>query len=85
MRVIKSRRMGCLGHIARMGEMRNVYSILVGKPEGKRPHGRPGRRWEGNIGQDLREMRLEVDWIRLAQERDQWQFLVKSVMNLRVP
>jgi hypothetical protein len=58
-RVIKSSGMRCAGHVARMGEMRNAYNISVGKPEGKRPFGRPRRRWENNIGMDLREIRWE--------------------------
>jgi hypothetical protein len=73
-----------VGHVAHI-EMRNVYSIFVGKPEGKRPLGRPRRRWEDNIRMDLREIGWEgVDWIFLAQGREQWQNLVNTVMNLRV-
>jgi hypothetical protein len=68
-----------------MGEKRNAYMILVGKPEGKRPLGRPRRRWEDNIKMDLREIWGGVDWIDLAQDRDQWRPLVNTVMNLRVP
>jgi hypothetical protein len=69
-----------------MGEKRNAYRILVGKPEGKIPLGRPRRRWVDNIGIDLREMELDgADWIDLAHERDQWRVLVNTVMNLRVP
>jgi hypothetical protein len=65
-----------------MGEVRNAYSILVGKPEGRRPLGRPRRRWEDNIGMDLREVRFEdVDWIHLAQDRDKWRALVNTVMK----
>jgi hypothetical protein len=68
-----------------MGEKRNAYTILVGKPEGKRPLGRPRRRWEDNIRMDLREIRWDgMDWIDLAQDRDQWKALVNVVMNLRV-
>jgi hypothetical protein len=68
------------------GRMRNVYNILVGKPEGKRPLGRPWDRWEDNIRIDLREVELQsVDWMYLAQDRDQWRALVNTVMNLRVP
>jgi hypothetical protein len=69
-----------------MRESRGVYKVLVGKPEGKRPLGRPKRCWEVNIRMDLKETDWEsVDWIRLAQERDQQQALVNTVMNLRVP
>jgi hypothetical protein len=67
-----------------MGRMRNAYKILVGKPEGKRPLGRPRRRWEDNIKMNLREIEWEgVDWIRVPQDRDQWRALVNMVMNLR--
>jgi hypothetical protein len=84
--MIKSRRMRWAGHVARMGEMRNVYRILVGKPEGKRPLGTPRRRWVDNIKMDLRETGWNhLDWIELAQDRDQWRALVKTVMNLWVP
>jgi hypothetical protein len=69
-----------------MGEKRNVYRLLVGKPEGKRPLGRPRRRWIDNIKNDLLELGVSVvDWIGLAQERYRWRALVNSVMNLRVP
>jgi hypothetical protein len=68
-----------------MGEERKVYKVLVGKPEGKRPLGRPRRRWEDWIRMDLREIGLgSVDWIRLAQDRDRWRVVVSAVMNLRV-
>jgi hypothetical protein len=68
-----------------MGEKRNVYRLLVGKPEGKRPLGRPRRRWMDNIKMDLSEIGLSVvDWIGLAQDRYRWRTLVNSVMNLRV-
>jgi hypothetical protein len=68
-----------------MGEKRNAYRILVGKPEGRRPLGRPRRRWVDNIEMDLREIgRDGVDWVCLAQDRDQWRALVNMVMNLRV-
>jgi hypothetical protein len=69
-----------------MGETRNAYRILVGKPEGKRPLGRPRRRWVDNNKMDLTEIGWDdVDWIELAQDRDQWRALVNTVMNLRVP
>jgi hypothetical protein len=69
-----------------MGETRNAYRILVGKPEGMRPLGKPRHRWVDNIKIDLREIRWDgVDWIDLAQDRDQWRALVNTVMNLRVP
>jgi hypothetical protein len=69
-----------------MGEKRNVYSLLVGKPEGKRPLERPRRRWIDNIKMDLLEIGLSVvDWIGLAQDRCSWRALVNSVMNFRVP
>jgi hypothetical protein len=81
----KSRRMGWAGHVARMGEERKVYKVLVGKPEGKRPLGRPRRRWEDGIRMDLREIGLGgVDWIRLAQDRDRWRAAASAVMNFRV-
>ena len=84
--VIKSRRMGWAGHVARMGEERGVYRVLVGKPETKRPLGRPRRRWVDNIRMDLQEVECGyVDWIGLAQDRDSWRTLVSAVMNLRVP
>jgi hypothetical protein len=69
-----------------MGEMRNVYRLLVGKPEGKRPLGRPRRWWMDNIKMDLLGIGLNVvDWIGLAQDRYRWRALVNSVMNLRIP
>jgi hypothetical protein len=72
-------------HVARMGEERKVYMDLVGKPEGKRPLGRPRLRWEDGIRMDVRKIGLEVvDWIRLAQDRDRWRAVVSVVMNLRV-
>jgi hypothetical protein len=73
-------------HIARMGESRGVYSVLVGKPKGKRPLGRPRRRWEDNIEMDLQEIVYGgMDWMELAQDRDRWRALVNAAMNLRVP
>jgi len=85
-RVIKSRRMRWAGHVTLMGEGRGVYRLLVGKPEGKRPLGRPRRRWEDNIWMDIQEVGLGyVDWIGLTQDRDRWRTLVSAVMNVRVP
>ena len=85
-RVIKLRRMRWTGHVARMGEERRVYRVLLGKPEGRRPLGRPRRRWVNNIRTDLQEVGCEyMDWIGLAQDRDRWRTLVSAVMNLRVP
>ena len=85
-RVIKSRRMRWAGHVARIGEEREVYRVLVGKPEGRRPLGRPRRRWADNIKIDLQEVGcVYMDWIGLAQDRDRWRTLVSAVMNLRVP
>ena len=85
-RAIKSRRMRWAGHVARMVEEREVYRVLVGKPEGRRPLGRPGRRWVDNIRMDLHEVGCEyLDWIGLAQDRDRWRTLVSAVMNVRVP
>jgi hypothetical protein len=85
-RIIKSRRMKWKGHVARMGENRNVYRLLVGKPEGKRPLGRPRCRRIGNIQMDRLEIGLNVvDLIGLAQDRYSWRALVNSVMKLWVP
>jgi hypothetical protein len=85
-RVIKSRRMRGVGHVARMGEGRGVYRVLVGRPEVKKPLGRPRRRWEDNIKMDLREIWIDgSNWIQLAQDRVQWRACVNTVMNLRVP
>ncbi|KAJ4447060.1 hypothetical protein ANN_09049 [Periplaneta americana] len=85
-RNIKSRRLRWAGHVARMGESRNAYRVLVGRPEGKRPLGRPRRRWEDNIKKDLREVGYDDrDWINLAQDRDRWRAYVRAAMNLRVP
>jgi len=84
-RVIKSRRMRWAGHVVRMGEERGVYRVLLGKPEGKRPLGRPRHRWM-DIRMDLQEVGCGyMDWIGLAQDRDRWRTLVSAVMNLRVP
>jgi hypothetical protein len=84
--MITSRRMRWEGHVARMGEKRNACRILVGKPKGKRPLGRPRRRWVDNIEIYLREIGWDdIDWIDLTQDRDQWRTLVNTVMNLQVP
>jgi hypothetical protein len=83
-RQVKSRRMRWAGHVARMGEEKKVYKVLVGKPEGRRPLGRPRRRWEDGVRMDLRKIVLgSVDWIRLSQDRDRWRAVVSAVMNLR--
>ncbi|KAJ4427457.1 hypothetical protein ANN_25102 [Periplaneta americana] len=85
-RNLKSRRLRWAGHVARMGESRNAYRVLVGRPEGKRPLGRPRRRWEDNIKMDLREVGYDDrDWLNLAQDRDRWRAYVRAAMNLRVP
>jgi ribosome biogenesis protein Nip4 len=69
-----------------MGERRGVYRVLVEKPEGKKPLGRPRRRWENNIKKDLKEVGCgDRDWIQLAENKDRWRALVNAVMNLRVP
>jgi len=74
------------GHVARMGEGRGIYRFLVGKLEGRRPLGRPRRRWVDNIRMDLQEVVcVYMDWIGLAQDRESWRKLVSAVMNLRVP
>jgi hypothetical protein len=84
-RVIKARRMSWAVHVERMVEVRGAYNILVGRPEGRRPLGRPRRRWEDSIKMDLREIGFgDVDWIHLAQDRDRWRAVVNTVMNLRV-
>jgi len=84
--VIKWRKMRWAGHVARMGEERGVYRVLVGKPEGRRPQGRPRRRWVDNIRTNLKEVGCgNMDWIGLAQDRDRWRTLVSAVMNFRVP
>jgi hypothetical protein len=85
-RVIKSRRLGWAGHVARTGEGRGVYRVLVGKPEGKRRLGRPRGRWEDNVRMNLQEVGCGCeDWMVLAQDRDTWRALVSAVRNFRVP
>jgi len=85
-RVLKSRRMRWAGHGACMGEVRGVYRVLVGKPEGKRPLGRPRCSWVDSIRMDLQEVGFGyIDWIGLAKDRDRWWRLVSAVMNFRVP
>jgi len=85
-RVIKSRGMRWAGHVACMGERKGVYMVLMGEPEGKRPLGRPRRRWEDNMKTDLQEVGCGgMDWIELAEDRDRRWALVNAVMNLRVP
>jgi hypothetical protein len=82
----KKGRMRWAGHVARMGEDRGVYTVLVGKPGGKRPLGRPRRRWEDNIKMDLQEFGgFRRDWMELAQDRDRWRALVGTVRNFQVP
>jgi len=84
-RVKKSKRIKWAGHVARMGEKRGVYRGLVGKPEGKRPLGRPRLRWEDDIKMDLQDVGCRVkDWIELAQGRNRWRALINALMNLRV-
>jgi hypothetical protein len=85
-RIMKARRMRWAGYVARMGEKRNSYRLLMGKPEGRMPLGRPRRRWLDNIRMDLVEVGwADVDWIGLAQDRGRWRALVNSVLNLPVP
>ena len=74
------------GHVALMDEEWGVYRVLVGKPEGRRPLGRPRRRWVDNIRMDLQEVGCGyMNWIKLAEDKDRWRTLVSAVMNLRVP
>ena len=73
------------GHNARMAERRGVYRVLVGKPEGKRPFGRPSHRWEDNIKMDLEVGCGGMDWIELVEDRDRWRALVNAVMNFQDP
>jgi hypothetical protein len=85
-RVVKSRRMRWAEHAARMGEGRGVHRVLVVKPEGKRPRGRPRRRWEDNLKMDLQDVGGGYgDWMELAKDRDRWRALVSTVMNFRLP
>jgi hypothetical protein len=85
-RITKSRRMRWVGHVAQIGQKMNAYRLLVGKPEEKRPLGRPRRRWMDNIRMDLVEVGWgDVDWIGLAQDRDRWRALVNSVLSIWVP
>jgi hypothetical protein len=80
--MIRSRRMRWAGHVARVGEKRNPFSILVGKPEAQKPLGRPRRRWLENIKIDLKEIEWDsMDWINLAHDGDQWRALVNTVMT----
>jgi hypothetical protein len=84
--MIKPRMMRWAGHVARMGGKRNAYRILVGKPEEKRPLGRPRHRWVDNIKMYLKEIGWGgMDWMDMPQVRDQWRALVNTVMNLWVP
>jgi hypothetical protein len=84
--VIKWKRMRWAGHVARMGERRGGYRVLLRKPEGKTPLGRPRHRWEDNIKMDLQEVGcVGMDWIEVAQDRERWRALVNAVMNFRVP
>jgi hypothetical protein len=84
--VIKPRRTRWAWHVARKGERRGVYRVLVAKPEGRRPPGRTRRRWDDNINMDLQEVGSGcTDWIDLAQNRDRWRALVNAVMDLRTP
>jgi hypothetical protein len=85
-RVVKLRQMRWAGHVGRMGEDRCVHRVLMGKPEGKRPLGRPRRRWENNIKMDYQEVGGGCgDWMELAQDRDRWRALVGRVRDSRVP
>ena len=84
--VIKSRRVTRAQHVARVGDRRGEYRVLVGKPEVKRPFGRIRHTWEDNLKMDLQKVGMGgMDWIELAQDRDRWRALVNAVMNIRVP
>ena len=84
-RVVKSRIMRWAGHVARMVEGTGLHRVLVGKPDGKRPLGRPTRRWEDNIKMDPQEVGGGGDWMELVQDRDRWRALVNTVTNFRFP
>ena len=85
-RIIKSRRLKWAGHVAGMEEGRSAFKILTGKPTGKRPLGRPNRRWEDNIRMDLEEISINAgNWVDSAQDRNYWKALVNTTLNLRVP
>jgi hypothetical protein len=84
--VIKSRRMSWAGHVARMGKGRGAYRILVGRPEGRRPLGRPRRRWEDDFKIDLQEVGWgDMVWIDMAQDKDRWRAVMNAVMIIRIP
>jgi hypothetical protein len=83
--IIISRRIRWAGHVPHMGDRRGAYRILVGRPEGKRPLGRPRLRWEDNVKMDLQEVGLGgIDWIDLAYDRGRWRAVVSAVMNLQI-
>ena len=83
---IKSRRLRWAGHVARMEEGRSAFKILTGKPTGKRPLGKPGRRWEDNIRMDLEDIGINAgNWVDSAQDNDYWGALVNAALNLRIP
>ena len=84
--MIKSIRLRCAGHVARMEEGRSAFKILIGKPTGKRPLGRPSRRWEDNIRMDLEEIGISAgNWVDSAQDRNYWRALINAALNLRIP
>ena len=85
-RVIKSRRLGWVGHVVRMEQGRSAFIILIGKPAGKRPLGRPRLRWEDNIRIELKEISIDTrNWVYSAQDMDYWRALVNAALNLRIP